>query len=294
MKPDKEIADLLTAFFREERKERFGGYLPTYITWKDGEKMDRDGLPLLLCALANYKQTYHPSVVTPHIAFRDLLKQVFEYVDDSSTSHWKRAMEKTSSSVCAYCKAAGDFLSTDEPNSKTTPETRFFACAVKLYTKQNVHREVNRSLRWQGQDGNYKPAASDLAWGPYILLLDTLLFYWNELNPVSTTTYRAMTLTDSDLQMYAVGNKFVWLNFVSSSKSKSRVKEFGLTVFEISNDTSDAKLWRPRDLNHPKFQLSEYPLEEEALYPAGAEFLVTAVDKSNGIIKLKLINPLGH
>lgn len=103
-----------------------------------------------------------------------------------------------------------------------------------------------------------------------------------------------MALTDSDLQMYAVGNKFVWLNFVSSSKCKSCAEEFGPTVFEISNDTSDARLWRPRDLSHPKFQLSEYPHEEEAFYPAGAEFLVTAVDKGNGIIKLKLMNPLGH
>ena len=292
VEPNKHIASILDNFLKNEREKRFGGTIPTYATAKDGEKMDKEGLPLLCLALANYKQTFHPGEVTPHVTFRNLLKQVFDYVDVSS--HWSSAMEKTSSSVYAFDKASADYLSSDVVFPNTTDEQRFYARAVKLYTKDHIYREVNTSLRRQSQGSTYKPTADDLALGPYTLLLDTLLFYWSELNPVSTTTYRGMTLGESDIKMYAKGTQFVWLNFVSSSLDKSIADTFGgNTIFEISNDAPDAAFWRPRDLSHPLHDLHEYKEEKEALYPAGAEFLVTAVDKIDGKrrIKLRLMSP---
>lgn len=291
LKQNTPIASILNQF-SNERKQRFGGTIPTYTTAKDGQKMDRDGLPLLLLSLANYKQMYHPGVISPHIAFGALLKQVFDYVDDSKSSHWESAMEKTSSSICGFDKAAADYLSTDMASLETTDEQRFFARTVKLYTKNHIYREVNNSLRRQCQGSKYKPTADDLTLGPYTLLLDTLLFYWPELRPVSTTTYRGMDLHDSDIKKYTVGTQFVWLNFISSSMDKSIANKFGNTLFEISNDTSNAVYWRPRDLSHAFLDLHEYQ-EEEALYPAGAEFLVTAIDKIDGKrrIKLRLMCP---
>ena len=237
--PNERIASILDESFKYERKKRFGGTIPTYTTAIDGQKMDREGLPLLCLTLANYKRTFHPGAVTPHVPFKNLLKQVFDYVDVSS--HWSSAMEKTSSSVRAFDKAAADDLSTDVVFPNTTYEQRFFARAVKLYTKDHIYREVNTSLRRQSQGSTYKPTADDLALGPYTLLLDTLLFYWSELNSVSTTTYRGMTLGESDIQMYAKGTQFVWLNFVSSSLDKLIADTFGgNTIFEISNDAPDA------------------------------------------------------
>ena len=61
--------------------------------------------------------------------------------------------------------------------------------------------------------------------GPYALLLEVLLFYWPEVVPgVATSTYRGMHLNKTDIEMYKVGMKFVWLSFISSSTTKgSRV-----------------------------------------------------------------------
>ena len=126
-------------------------------------------------------------------------------------------------------------------------------------------------------------------------MLDTLLFYWKGLNPVSNTTYRGTKLSDDDLKKYSEGTQFVWLSFVSSSLSRSVAERFATNViFEISNNTSGADLWRPRNV----IAHSAVPDEEEALYPAGAEFEVTSVEKPDGqrsemyVIKLKLKNPI--
>ena len=203
LKRNDRVADILDRFQREQRKQRFGGSIPTYVTAKDGKKMDRSGLPLLLQSLANYKKTFHPRNVSPSEAFSRLLEEVFHYVADST--HWKHAMEKTSSSIRAFDVEAGRFLSEDKISPKTTDEQRFFARTVKLYTLDHIYREVNKSLRREGQRGPYKPTADDLALGPYTLLLDVLLFYWGELNPVSDMTYRGMTLSSSDLEQYKIG-----------------------------------------------------------------------------------------
>ena len=48
----------------------------------------------------------------------------------------------------------------------------------------------------------------------------------------------------------------------------------GNTLFVISNDTSGAESWQPRKIHPFSCRKDEY----EALYPAGAEFLVTKVD----------------
>ena len=124
VRPDAGIASILKQNFENERQKRFGGAIPTYVTSHDGEKMDKDGLPLLLLSLANYKKTFHPKAVSPHVAFRDLMKEVFSYTADSL--HWRVAMEHVSFSVGAFDKAAATFLSTDEVFSNTTDEQHFF------------------------------------------------------------------------------------------------------------------------------------------------------------------------
>ena len=88
------ITDILKSHSEEHRQQRFGGAIPTYVTAKDGEEMDKSGLPLLLMSLANYKITFHPASVTPHIAFQQLLKEMFRHVDDKAKLHWTEAMKK--------------------------------------------------------------------------------------------------------------------------------------------------------------------------------------------------------
>ena len=294
---NKTIISILQSYHNNVWKERFGGTIPTYTTYQDGKQMDTNGPPLLLLTLANFKKTFHPSSISIGEAFKTILKKVFDF--ETAGTHWKHAMEKVSFSIGAFDLEAGNLLATDEPSSDTTDEQRFFARTIKLYSMDHVYREVNESLRRQSLEscGSYKATADDLALGPYSLLLDVLLFYWSELKQVSDTTYRGMGLNEGDLKKYSIGTRFIWLSFVSSSKQRSVAIQFATNVlFEISNDTPGADYWRPRDLSHAYLDLHEYH-EEEALYPGGAEFEVTATDqqlisgKPLTVIKLKLLNP---
>lgn len=192
------------------------------------------------------------------------------------------AVERISSAISAFDRA-----SCDELKRESTDESKFHAAIVRLYSG-SIYSRANMALTREGQE-HYKATGDDLAIGPYDLMLDILLFYWGDLKAVSDTTYRGMDLSDSDLTKYSKGTQFVWLGFVSSSLDRSVATRFGNTIFEISNDTNDATLWRPRDIS----SYSYFPSEKEALYPAGAEFEVTQTCKQDGInvIKLKLMIP---
>lgn len=276
-----EIKHILEEFSKNERVKRFGGKIPTFVTAKDGVKMDKEGLPLLLLTIANFKKTFHPAKIGVHEAFMQLIKEIFDYT--YASNHWVQTKEKVASSISAFCKDAGDLL-----RNESTNEEKFHASIVRLYTRDYIYRAVNESLRREGQE-QYKATGDDLAVGPYNLMLDILLFYWKGLKSVRDTTYRGTHVSDEDLKKYSKGVQFVWLSFVSSSIDKSVAEGFGNTLFVISNDSPDVELWRPRDIS----PYSVYP-EKEALYPAGAEFEVTNTFKQSGknVIQLKLKNPI--
>ena len=144
-------------------------------------------------------------------------------------------MEKICYSMGAFDKDAAELLYINP--STCTEKHCFFARIIKLYSKNHVYCEVNKSLRQQSlqTSDSYKITADDYALGPYMLFLDVLLFYWDELAKVSTITYRGAYLEDDDMQMYTEDTWFVWLNFVSSSKSREIVKGFpGNVLFEIT------------------------------------------------------------
>ena len=243
---NQKIADLLLRFHINQRNERFGGDIPTYITYQEGEKIDRVGPPLLRLTLASYKKIFHPSKIDQYAPFKMIMKETFQYEVDGL--HWEHAMEKICSSIGAFDKGAADFL-----KKPPADEQRFFARIIKLYSKNHVYREVNESLRRQSpQIGSsyYKPIADDLTLGPYTFFLDVLLFYWDDLTKVSAVTYRGANMKDTDVSRYTKGTRFVWLNFVSSSKSREVaigfVQGYACNVlFEISNDTPGTEFWRP-------------------------------------------------
>ena len=184
------IKNILDKFRMNERDKRFSGKIPTFVTAQDGVKMDKEGLPLLLLTIANYKQTFHPAKIDVHEAFMGLMKEVFEYTWDD----WVKAQENISSAISTFCKAAGDDL-----RNESTDEKKFHASIVRLYTRNYIYRIANKALAREGQE-DYKATGEDLAVGPYDLMLDILLFYWKCLNRVSDTTYRGTYLSDDDLK----------------------------------------------------------------------------------------------
>lgn len=62
------------------------------------------GPPLLVLALASYKETFHPSKIDEGTAFKGILKETFQY--EIEGSHWKHAMEKICYSMGAFDKGA--------------------------------------------------------------------------------------------------------------------------------------------------------------------------------------------
>ena len=277
------IAGILEDHFKKQRRERFTGKIPSYITAEKGQQMDKDGLPLLLLTLASYKKTFHPSKIRVGEAFSAVMKEIFE--NEDTGTHWREARQKISSSIGVFDRDTAENL------LKCTTKDDFYTRIVNTYTRNSngLYRKVNEALRREGLE-RYKAKGDDLELGPYALLFDVLLFYWPELAPgVATSTYRGMHLNKTDLEMYEVGTKFVWLSFVSSSTTK-HASYTGNVKFEIDNGTPDAELWRPRSIK----KFSEFPEEQEALYPAGAEFEVTSHTSDGPMtsIKLRLINPL--
>ena len=72
------ITGILEDHFKKQRRERFTGKIPSYMTAEKGQQMDKDGLPLLLLILASYKKIFHPSKIRAGEAFSAVMKEIFE------------------------------------------------------------------------------------------------------------------------------------------------------------------------------------------------------------------------
>ena len=299
-RPRPAIKQFLQGFTEEMRRERFGTDAPYFISAKDGKRMDKEGLPLLLLALANYKKSFHPSKVNPHEPFNDIMKEIAIY--EHNGNHWKHARDMVAAAMKGFAMKESIDIQTNGSS-----EDAFHESIIRLYTKEagRLYAHVNLALRRESTSKklkDYKPEGDELAIAPYTLMLDVVLFYWKPLQQFSGYSYRGLGMTRSDtVSKYTVNLSFVWLQFVSSSKSESVAKQFGkdsakgrhYTLFAIDNSTDC--FWRPRDI----IKYSAIPSEQEVLYPAGAEFEVQKIDneKNDGYYRyttvyMKLVNPL--
>ena len=253
-------------------ENRFGGNPPIFITAIQGEKTDQSSLPRMLVTLANFKHTFHPSKIKPGEAFTELMRDVFEFQHDDP-QHWIVARDKTSYGLGEVCMGAARDLKKYGSDEKT-----FFQEVIKIYTRAYLHRPVNSAFVSDRANVSSRKG-TDHKLGPYVLMLDALLFYWDELTPYAGKTYRAGRLSDKDLGEYQHGTQFVWLQFVSSLKSEEKaVKSFVRNVLFVINNasTGDNALWLPKDVNLP--DLHEYhKKDEEVLYPIGSEFKITKI-----------------
>lgn len=109
--------------------------------------------------------------------------------------------------------------------------------------------------------------------GPYAAYLMAVLMYSKNLTVETNQTYRFVRFTSATRDQYEVGTKFIWTSFTSSSSSDGLFK--GNTKFIFNN--SRTFITSPRRVA----QYSNYPDEEEALYPPTAMFKVTAKELGN-------------
>lgn len=79
----------LASFLKEKSEERHGGCIPSYVTVKEGVKVDRVGSPLLLDALAQYKKTFNPDEIDTQELFNTTMKvSCIKVMLDRYSRHW--------------------------------------------------------------------------------------------------------------------------------------------------------------------------------------------------------------
>lgn len=252
-----------------------------------------DESALLRITLAAYKNTFHPSTIDSKKSMNDILKNIFESMNTTDT--WKVIRDKLSESV---------FMSFYDHSQRIqkikTCESReeFFDAVVYVYTQEEsrLYDCVNTALRRQRSDG-FKPTAADLALGPYIVVYQVLLMFWDKLDKEPKRTFRKMQLSKNDVNKYKKGIQFTWLSFVSSSVDRIRANPFPTsinkegcnhpTLFIIDNH-SCARQLQPRNIE----EIALHRGEKERVYPAGSRFEVYEIrEKTNETeVYLKLIS----
>lgn len=213
----------------------------------------------------------------------------------NTTDTWKVIRDKLSESV---------FMSFYDHSQRIqkikTCESReeFFDAVVYVYTQEEsrLYDCVNTALRRQRSDG-FKPTAADLALGPYIVVYQVLLMFWDKLDKEPKRTFRKMQLSKNDVNKYKKGIQFTWLSFVSSSVDRIRANPFPTsinkegcnhpTLFIIDNH-SCARQLQPRNIE----EIALHRGEKERVYPAGSRFEVYEIrEKTNETeVYLKLIS----
>lgn len=244
------------------------------------------GLGLLAVSLAAYKSTFHPKPIDPKKSIIAILGDIFKDINQSS-KRWKEVQDKVCDSVYVIC----------EENSRRIKQSsdvhEFFVNIIDTYTEEQnyMYTYLNVAFRRQ-REKNYRPTGNDLSLGPYAVMYQMLLIYWEELPRESGETYRKMVLVQSDADQYVVGKRFMWQSIVSSSTYLENAIPFPTcgpggeqsVIFTIDNKATC--LWQPRNIE----KYARY-VEHERTYPAGAKFIVTGKSKksSDWHISLKLL-----
>ena len=245
------------------------------------------GFKLLSISLAAYKNAFHPTPVDPNISLFDVMKNIFNDVN-TSDERWRAIKEK----VCEATEGVCEVTHSNILVSSTRQE--FYSAIIKTYTEEyesRLYTFLNTAMRRQ-RDLDYRPTARDMALGPYILMYEILLLFWDELRKENRKTYRRMLLSDNDLKKYVVGTKFMWMSFVSSSSVMQNAVAFptceasGDNVIIFTIDNSTPCIWQPRNIE----KYACY-IENERTYPAGARFEITnRTQKSDGLhVNLRLL-----
>ncbi|KAL3855258.1 hypothetical protein ACJMK2_014839 [Sinanodonta woodiana] len=260
--------------------------IDTFYPWH--ADMELKGFGLIHITLAAYKNTFHPKNIDPRKPIVTVLGDIFNDLN-TSQNRWKDVRDKICDSLYVVSDESAKQLK--ECASRQT----FYETIVNVYTDEStfLYTIMNTALRRQNVS-DYKPSAMDLAMGPYVVMYQTLLLFWAELNRENATTYRRMLLTKQDVDKYQIGVRFTWLSFVSSSvelekalpfPTRSKVKGGCIVIFTIDNTISSTHT--PRNIE----RYAAY-MERERVYPTGSKFVVTGRHQRNEemYVNLKLLS----
>lgn len=232
--------------------------------------------PLLHLTFTSYKSFISPGLSlqpnqTKHLVH--LLPSV------NAFTKWEDAKHKICNTLYSIDRQQSESL------RKAKSRSEFYREVIRMYTTESdVYKLLTPALIKQPRTP-YKPLANDLALGPFAVMLTAILFKWDQLKPFHGITYRGVHADVTS--KYEVGQTFLFLHFISTSKRKATAEEFRkpsgtLFIFDNGNNA-----WGPREIK----KMSDHPGEDECLFPLGAEFKVVSVKKIEREIHLQLLDP---
>lgn len=163
------------------------------------------------------------------------------------------------------------FNSLDSKSFKLGLKTNLEKATIYPYTGF-LYQPINKSLR-SHICGKKELTEREKNLGPYTAYLMAVVMYSKNLTVETNQTCRVIRLTSATIDQYEVGTKFIWTSFTSTSSSEGLFR--GNTKFIFNN--SRTLITSPRRVA----EYSNYPYEEEALYPPTAMFKVTAKEFGN-------------
>ena len=277
--------DVITKLFTDLKSSVVKINPPPFASEEFGLQMRKDGPVLMMIAMANYKETFHPNHIASGTTFMSMIKSVFEHVD--SGTNWMKARGKLKESFYSLDK--------DQRNRLLQSNTKklFYESVLHIYTTEsyNIYREANGCLRRQAVS-TYTPSGFDLSLSPYIVLLQAIALFWPGLTKKSCSTYRCVGMNMAEVELYEPGTIITWPAFTSSSYDKDVARKFPVDMpsnlqrimFEIDNTATC--VWQPRLVE----KLSEWEKEKEVMHPAGAMFKVVSKQLDPYVIKLELLS----
>ncbi|XP_060551173.1 uncharacterized protein LOC132712763 [Ruditapes philippinarum] len=242
-------------------------------------------LGLLSNTIASYKATFHPGVITPFATGLEILHTIWMDMNRS-----KQRFDAVKKQVCDSMFVVSEANAIMIEN--TTTKEDFYKMIVKAYSIETnfLYNYISMAMRRQTST-NYQPTGDDLALGPYTVMYQMLLLFWDKLTPESGTTYRQMKMKMEDVNMYTRGTVFYWQSVVSSTKDEVNAQSFptvenspgeNIVLFVIDNSAKCA--WQPKNIE----KYASYS-ESERTYPAGAKFCVMSSSEfCEGYYRVKL------
>ena len=255
----------------------------------------------ILLTLGCFKNVLHPKCIKSEdsLIYSNLMSDIFEFIN--SGDNWKKARLEVSLQLQSIDECTAKFLATGNPKKNIMDQvvenkSDFYSRVVKLYTKEcsvnlkyggnssRFYSSLNTSLRTHGHGSNVSfVSGEDLAFAAYGILLNSVLMYWTNIIPTNEPTFRAMDLPPDAISAYKEGETFTWLCFTSTSLNEIVAKQFsGSCMFNCDN-TQGTKYAAKGIRAH-----SDIKDEEEFLYPSGARFHITRIEKSRGITTFRI------
>ena len=261
---------------------------PTFVDMNDSNKilLDYTALPLDVFKGLISSEMFSSGDFN---LFTKMVEDIFLYLH--FTLKWENAKEITCRELNRF-----DHLLAEKVMQADT-KSAFYNKLIWIYTKggsKTLYENLNNELRNQAVNTSIETICS-LKFRSYAAIVNAIMFVWDEFQPYTGVTYRGMDIAEDILERYKVGTEFAWVTFVSSSSEKTVAKRFGKgkdkngnTLFIFDNKTLCK--WSPKSIENSS-QLKD---EKEYLYPSGAQFRVTKVEKDGDFnhIYLKLLNTI--